>query len=166
MGQVALGVRSLLIKVAVFVALASALAWALGGTLWPRPQVAQFDQVSFNGREWHWQLAVGGARSEPSWVRWTMMQRTESGVAVTVDEREWIDVAGPVVTESALYYAGRQKHDRQWTMVRIVDGDTHEYTLPDRLAVEQQLARVQAGLTVQDADSIEQQRDLVLDPAL
>ena len=39
MGQVVLGFRSLAVKLAVFVALATVLAWILGGTLWPRPVV-------------------------------------------------------------------------------------------------------------------------------
>ena len=36
MGQVYLGFRSLLFKIAVFVVMAALLAWVLGGTLWPR----------------------------------------------------------------------------------------------------------------------------------
>ena len=36
MGQIYLGFRSLLFKIAVFVVMAALLAWALGGTLWPR----------------------------------------------------------------------------------------------------------------------------------
>lgn len=122
------------------------------------------ERVSFNGSDWHWQLAVGGARSEPSWVRWTLMKSGSSGNAAAVDEREWIDVAGPVASDSALYYAGRTESVREWTLVRINGDGSEEFTLPDRLAVEQQLARVQAGLAVQDADAIEQQRGRVLDP--
>jgi hypothetical protein len=36
--------------------------------------------------------------------------------------------------------------------------------MPDRLAVEQQLARIAAGLPIQDAKTIAQQRAAVLDP--
>lgn len=36
MGQIYLGFRSLLVKIAIFVVMAALLAWALGGTLWPR----------------------------------------------------------------------------------------------------------------------------------
>ena len=36
MGQVYLGFRSLLVKIVVFVVMAALLAWAIGGTLWPR----------------------------------------------------------------------------------------------------------------------------------
>lgn len=39
MGQVYLGFRSLLVKLAVFVVMAALLAWAIGGTLWPRTAV-------------------------------------------------------------------------------------------------------------------------------
>ena len=39
MGQVYLGFRSLLVKFAVFVVMAALLAWAIGGTLWPRTAV-------------------------------------------------------------------------------------------------------------------------------
>ena len=44
MGQVALGFRSLLIKLAVFFMMAVLLAWALGGTLWPRAEVADLQR--------------------------------------------------------------------------------------------------------------------------
>ena len=39
MGQVYLGFRSLLVKAAIFVVMAALLAWAIGGTLWPRTAV-------------------------------------------------------------------------------------------------------------------------------
>ena len=38
------------------------------------------------------------------------------------------------------------------------------FAMPDRLAVEQQLARVAVGLPLQDSDTITQQRARVLDP--
>ena len=37
--QLFLGFRSLAVKIFIFVVMAALLAWALGGTLWPRPQV-------------------------------------------------------------------------------------------------------------------------------
>lgn len=39
MGQVYLGFRSLLVKIVVFVVMAALLAWAIGGTLWPRTAI-------------------------------------------------------------------------------------------------------------------------------
>lgn len=166
MGQLALGFRSLLIKAAVFVVLAALLAWALGGTLWPRPQVAQMQAVAFAGSQWHWQLAVGGARGAPSWVRWTMMRSDGNAAPTAVDERQWTEVAGPVVSEDGLFYAGRlAASDSSWLLVRIEDSGTNEtIAMPDRLAVEQQLARIRVGLALQQPEVIEQQRDRVLDP--
>ena len=105
MGQVALGFRSLLIKLAVFFVMAALLAWALGGTLFPRAEVAEFSAVSFGGRDWFWRLAVGGRETER--VRWTMMVRTADGKAEVFGTRHWIDVAGPVATDEAIYFAGR-----------------------------------------------------------
>ena len=37
--QVILGLRSLIVKAVVFFIMAALLAWALGGTLFPRPEV-------------------------------------------------------------------------------------------------------------------------------
>ena len=47
MGQFALGIRSLLIRLAVFFVMAVLLAWALGGTLWPRAEVIDLDAMYF-----------------------------------------------------------------------------------------------------------------------
>lgn len=165
MGQLALGFRSLIIKAAVFVVLASLLAWALGGTLWPRPQVAQMQSVHFAGSEWNWQLAVGGARNAPSWVRWTMMRSTGNHQAVAFDDRVWKEAAGPIATDSALYYAGRMSdNDGWWLIVVNESGNQVSIEMLDRLAIEQQFERLKAGLPLQSFEVIAQQRGHVLDP--
>jgi hypothetical protein len=164
MGQLALGFRSLLIKLAVFFVMAALLAWALGGTLWPRPEIIRFDPVRAGGHEWFWQLSAG--RREPDGVRWTMMVRTPGEPAAPVDERAWIEVAGPVVVADAVYYAGRPAGGPPWSLERVDGtGTARSFPMPDRLAVEQQLARLESGLDVQDRDAIERQRATVLDPA-
>ena len=73
MGQLALGFRSLLIKVAIFFVMASLLAWALGGTLWPRAEIVDLPGAEFDGRTWFWRLRVGGRSERP--MSWTMMQQ-------------------------------------------------------------------------------------------
>lgn len=166
MGQLFLGFRSLLIKLAVFVVLAALLAWILGGTLWPRPETAKVNPVEFGGETWFWQLAVGGAESGR--VEWTLMRTGSNGQPVPLDERRWRDVAGPVATNAGLYFAGLRRSDEAaaaWTLVRV-DRDNTEQTheLPDRLAVEQQLARASVGLPVQDRATIERQREAVVNP--
>ncbi len=68
MGQVALGLRSLAIRITVFVVMAALLAWALGGTLWPRPASAvQRPVLEAGGSQWGWLVTVDGAEREVSY---------------------------------------------------------------------------------------------------
>ncbi|MDY7110232.1 MAG: hypothetical protein SYC29_16505 [Planctomycetota bacterium] len=166
MGQVALGFRSLLIKLAVFVIMAALLAWALGGTLWPRAEIVQFEPVSFDGREWSWRLSVGGR--ENGQVRWRLMVRDAGGPARPWDERTWVEVAGPVATDDMLCYAGRASFNpaEPWRLATITAQATSStFTMmPDRLAVERQLARLNAGLPLEDVDEVRRLRPIILDP--
>ncbi len=169
MGQVALGFRSLAIKLSIFFVMAALLAWALGGTLspklWPRPKVVDFDGVSFNEQEWYWRLSVGG--SDDHEVRWAMMKRDETGVATPIDTRAWVEVAGPVAANGKLYYAGRAffNPNEPWRIECIDEaGQGTTSLMPDRLAVERQLARVKAGLDLQSPDEAMRDRSVVLDP--
>ncbi len=68
MGQVALGLRSLAIRITIFVVMAALLAWALGGTLWPRSSSAvQRPVIEAGGRQWGWLVTVDGAEREVSY---------------------------------------------------------------------------------------------------
>jgi len=166
MGQVALGFRSLLIKLAVFVIMAALLAWALGGTLWPRAEVVEFDPVSFDGREWYWRVSVGGRQDGQ--IRWTMMVRDADGQTRAWEERSWVEVAGPVAIDEMLCYAGRASFNpaEPWRLATIGPAATSSTfaAMPDRLAVERQLERLKAGLPLEDIEHIRQQRESVLDP--
>lgn len=73
MGQLTLGLRSLAIKVVVFFALAAALAWILGGTLFPRPEHVDGPTVSFADRTWFVRLSVGG--DAPGLARYELMEQ-------------------------------------------------------------------------------------------
>ena len=164
MGQVALGFRSLLIKGSLFFVMAALLAWALGGTLWPRPEIADLPSVSFDGSDWFWRLSVGGPVAEGEQAErttdrlsWTLMRRTAAGPPVPVTGRRWVEVAGPVVAPgaapAALYYAGRESFDAgsPWHLERLEPSDggaprrAVSEELPDRLAVERRLARKRAA---------------------
>jgi hypothetical protein len=166
MGQLALGFRSLFIKLAIFFVMAALLAWALGGTLWPRPEVTELEPVSFDGRDWYWRLSVSSGRDDP--VRWCFMVRDAEGREQHVDERTWVEVAGPVASDGTLYFAGRATFnpDERWRLARITAGrDAPQYTtMPDRLAVERQLARIRVGLEPEDPQRIDRIRSIVLDP--
>ncbi len=165
MGQFALGLRSLLIKSAVFVVMAALLAWALGGTLFPRPELARFEAVSFAGDRWYWQLAVGGKNAGE--VRWRLMTQDESGKDAPFDGRSWAEVAGPIVAGESLFIGTRATLNsvEPWRIERIDrNRQPTPYPMPDRLAVEQQMARIAAGLPIQDSETILRQRRMVLDP--
>jgi hypothetical protein len=165
MGQLALGFRSLLIKLAVFFVMAVLLAWALGGTLWPRAEIVNGDAVSYDGREWFWRLVAGGR--QPDAMHWVLMQRRGAGDPEPVDGRTFIRVAPLVLTEDGLFYgvSTSSAADAQWTLERIDGtGATTTYAMPDRLAVERQLARVRAGMPIQDEQLIRELRPQVLDP--
>lgn len=175
MGQVALGLRSLLLRLAIFVAMAALLAWALGGTLLPRAETAEYDAVQADGRSWYWRLSVGGRRVpelDPLGVRWTLVVRDDGARSAEVggDDSTWTDVAGPVASpvvdldgglasdaaggSSGIWFAGfdRRTPDVGWQLYRIVDtgpdaGPSAESVmrLGSRLAVEMQLARLASG---------------------
>jgi hypothetical protein len=86
--------------------------------------------------------------------------------ASPVDGRWWDDVAGPVVGPGGMYYAGLSMVEGAWHLEHRA-GPEHAaevHTLPDRLAVEQQLARALRGLPIQDRLLIERQREVVIEP--
>ena len=166
MGQFALGIRSLLVKATIFVVLAALLAWALGGTLFPKPDVADFREaaVQFDGHSWFWRVLVGGKNKGE--VRWHLMRQQGRADPVALVETDCVEVAGPVIgADGDLYYAGRSQVAGWVIGRRGASGTMQTFGMPDRLAVEQQLGRVIAGLPLQDSEAILQQRSRVLDPA-
>jgi hypothetical protein len=165
MGQFALGIRSLVIKATVFVIMAALLAWALGGTLWPRPHVIELrDQGARVGdAQVFWRLTLE-QRSQES-PQWKLMMFSGKDAPSDLDSRTWADIAQPMSDGSVVHFGGRT-HGGQWFISRIQlpSRAVEDRLMPDRLAVEQQLARIAAGLPIQDAKTIAQQRAAVLDP--
>jgi len=158
MGQLALGLRSLAIRLTVFVVMAALLAWALGGTLLPRAESAEYDAVEAAGRSWYWRLDVGGRRVpelDPLGVQWTLMVRGPEGRARPALDAGWVDVTGPVATTDRVWFAGRRDSDpgTSWRLHEVrpaAPGSTdHESRdlgpLSGRLEAELQLARLASG---------------------
>lgn len=144
MGQLALGLRSLLVKAAVFFVMAALLAWVLGGTLFPRPERVSLPSVSFAGRTWHVRLSVGGDR--PDTVRYELMAAPTDGKPEPIGP-EFADASSPVVTADALVIGMRRfpAEGGAWVLRRFdAAGKEHEQVLPDRLAIEQSLAELAA----------------------
>ena len=167
MGQFALGLRSLLIKSTIFVIMAALLAWALGGTLWPRPHIAdlRLSRTPVGTQVYFWRVSQKDRLQE--FAAWQLMIKPNAmDEAKPADEREWFNGAGPIVTAKELHFGGCDASG-QWTLVKLsLSGERTVNTLmPDRLAVEQQLARLAAGLPMQDAETILKQRGEVLDPS-
>ena len=115
MGQATLALRNLLIKAAIFVVLAAALAWAVGGTLFGSHRV-NFPAVDWDGREWAVQVIGNGQR--PDRVRWRLLSRQgeEPWAVHPVSETGvWRDLIGPVPTRMACALPWLPKHPRART---------------------------------------------------
>ena len=154
MGQVALGFRSLLVRAAIFFVMASLLAWALGGTLWPRAAVVDMPGVSFAGEEWSWRLTAGG--NLPDQVKWSLIRRgTASDKPVPGPEGVWFDVTELVATRQALFFGARQAPgDADWQIYHLDEaGKLHsEGALGDRLMMEVLLDEIRREAAVQGAE--------------
>jgi hypothetical protein len=145
MGQLALGLRSLLVKAAIFFLLAAALAWALGGTLFPRPARILFPGVEFSGALWQVRLSVGGEHPGEAWYE---LVRSSPGERLEVVGGEYAEVSGPVVAGDTLVLAVRQRDSEggRWVLRHVgADRAEREEQLPDRLAVEEALAALRGG---------------------
>lgn len=163
MGQVALGFRSLFIRLAVFVAMAALLAWALGGTLFPRAEIADGPAVSWHGATWRLRLELGG--ESHGLVRWLLLRQAPGAKpepwALTGFER-WVEASGPVPTDERLYVAFRDHDATAWTMAAISDTGFDTVSFPDRLEVERQFARLRSGLPPQSPIAANGVRDEVI----
>ncbi len=165
MGQVALGFRSLLIKLTIFFVMAVLLAWALGGTLWPRAEIVDDELVVVGQRAWFWRLVAGGR--EINTMHWVLMQRDHGEEEKPFDGRRWYRVAPITIADDGIYYAGNASvaSSAPWSIERVdADGVATSHPMPDRLAVERQLARIRAGFPIQDKQLIHALRPRVLDP--
>jgi len=131
MGQAALAFRNFLVKVAIFVALAALLAWAVGGTLFGSHRV-NFPAVDWGGREWAAQV-VGNGR-QPDRVRWCLVSRAgeEPWQVHPVSEAgPWRDMVGPVADAGGLRVAvaTEQAGGRSWQMVEFsAPGEAPQFT--------------------------------------
>lgn len=88
MSQLALGLRSLLIRLAVFFVLAATLAWVLGGTLFPSSQSVTFPPFIVGAETYAWRVTGHAQEARP--VAWTLVRMTAEGARPVA-----VDVAGP-----------------------------------------------------------------------
>lgn len=114
MGQLALGVRSLLIRLAIFFVMAILLAWALGGTLWPRPVTAQAMSITSGGQTWSWVARIT-SYSEPS-LTWILSCDTEH--VDTVHREGWVEATGFITGSAGIFTAARDP-EQGWVILAL-----------------------------------------------
>jgi hypothetical protein len=134
MGQATLAFRNLLIRAAIFVALAALLAWAVGGTLFGKHRV-NFPAVAFDGREWSAQVIGNGLR--PDDVRWRLTVRTGENpwhVHPISETGLWREMVGPMVDAQGLTIAVREDSAAGggWTLIRFAHANDDK---PSRTAL-------------------------------
>lgn len=167
MGQVVLGIRSLLIKATIFFVMCALLVWALGGQLFPAPEIIDRPAVEFAGQTWFWRLYAGG--DEPNSMHWELMVHRD-GKPQTYEDVRWADVAELMVLKDELYYAGQRTQpsnvSRPWVIGRVDStGKQQVWQLPSRLALEEYLASVRSGNILQDVDENSAMGSAGLDPS-
>ncbi len=160
MGQLVLGLRSLLVRITIFVVMAALLAWALGGTLFPRPEVAARPGATFADAEWRWEVLVGGRDPGMTW----RLVRAADRRAVAIQEGAILDAARLVVTTDALVTAYRDGAGWRLIWFDAAGTATRSITGLDRLAVEWQLARLEQGLPIEAESAIRNKRPHADDP--
>jgi len=114
MGQLALGVRSLLIRLAIFFVMAILLAWALGGTLWPRPVTAQAMSITADAQTWSWDARIS-SYSEPA-LTWILSCVT--GEASSVHRHGWLEASGFIASSKGVFTAARDP-EQGWVILAL-----------------------------------------------
>ncbi len=116
MGQLALGFRSLLIKIAIFFVMAGLLAWALGGTLFPQPTIVNLPGAG----EVYWRVSSGG---NINGLLWTLMRDDEE-----VESGHWQSVVGPVIVDGNAWIA--TGNSGQWSFSKVTGSNVETIATP------------------------------------
>ena len=170
MWQVVLGLRSLLVKIAVFVVMAALLAWALGGTLWPRTSIRAIgDPVACQDVSMVLVHQVREPRATYGIARVENGQIVERTPKVEEMTPAWRDAMTFVAAPDGESAAFAFEVGDQWRL-GIVEaprelsaGGWRSVAVIDRLEAARQLARFAAGLPVQDEETQRSVRTAVLD---
>lgn len=159
MGQVYLGFRSLLLRIAVFVVMAALLAWALGGTLWPRTVVRVIGTpVVVDGSMIGLVDQIGAERSTFGLA--TLDPRgdvLEAWPSPESDGPTWHDALTPVATPGGVAGGAAARIGDQWTVWIFQNGERHLqggelqcFEVDSRLAAAELLDRAARGLEISD----------------
>ena len=116
MGQLALGFRSLLIKVFIFFVMAGLLAWALGGTLFPKPTVVNLPGAG----DVYWRLSSGG---DLHGLQWSLVRDDQE-----IKKGHWQSVVGPVIVDGVSWIA--TGNAGQWSISKVTGSSVEEVISP------------------------------------
>ena len=141
MGQVILGFRSLLVKIAVFVVMASMLAWILGGTLWPKTAVRIVGEpVEIDGVRWALVDQIGGPLDRATFG---FARLDDRGRPIDLWPRAedmtpaWGDAIAPVASPDGSTGAVAYAVVGEWKVLVIVDGTVEDWrSTPDAVVHE------------------------------
>ncbi len=170
MGLFLLGLRSLWLRLAVFVVFAALLVWFLGGNLTANAARRNHDSVACGGHLVRVVQMILPIESLPSELETWHLEVTSEG------DDEWTVVANDatlvratelaVAPDAGIWFAGASSGMRAWTIYAF-DCTTHALVVKgtdyrNRADVERQLARVALGLSLQSPETIDSVRDNVL----
>lgn len=179
MSQVLLGFRNLALRIAIFVVLAAILVWLLGGNLFARNTVIQLGIASTgvgDGRVEAQLQQVILPKTDLSSDRVFFRVRIDGDAKPSAAEQRFAHVSPLVEVDPgglnrAVWFAGEPLQasggaSGVWRVYRVTPYATAPETMlevADRLEAERQLARVKAGMPLQNADAAAGAREAVLE---
>jgi len=139
--QLLLGLRSLAIRIVIFVVLAGVFAWLIGGSIFPGSQVVNLPSFQWRQQAWNMQVTGNGNRAAP--VRWRLLCSDARGDVAEQSlgiEGIWREVHGPLVHAGGMLIAAHAERDGStgwWIGSMSNDG-----TVNARAAASEQEARM------------------------
>ncbi|MBM4008280.1 MAG: hypothetical protein FJ285_01660 [Planctomycetes bacterium] len=139
--QLLLGLRSLAIRIVIFVVLAGVFAWMIGGSIFPGSQVVNLPSFQWRQQAWNLQVTGNGNRAAP--VRWRLLCVDARGDVVEQTlgiEGIWREVHGPVVHAGGMLIAAHAEGDG--TSGWWIGSMSNDGTVGARAAASEQEARM------------------------
>jgi len=149
--QLLLGLRSLAIRIVIFVVLAGLFAWMIGGSIFPGSQVVNLPSFQWRQQAWNLQVTGNGNRAAP--VRWRLLSVDAKGEVVEHTfgiEGIWRQVHGPLVHAGGMMIAAHAERDgaSSWWIGSI----SNDGVVNARAAASEQEAR----MVLRGADGVSQ----------
>ena len=105
----------IVVVVGIFFVMAGLLAWALGGTLFPKPTIVNLSGAG----EVHWQVSSGG---EIHGLQWALMRGEQEMIS-----GHWQAAVGPVVVNGDIWVA--TGNAKQWKVSKVTGDEVEEVSI-------------------------------------